>query len=175
MFEIKEICAAKSVLEITDDEQWGWWTQRQELTNVHKKTECIPLKFTDKPAFFRERFNRENIKLFPAYEIYKPILDEYLELLSDHYEWIDYIAILTKLLPRSKIRRHRDQGKWLEAVHRIHMPVVTNPDVLFSVGETRINMKRGVFYEINNVLPHDAVNRSDEDRVHLIIDLLPPG
>lgn len=175
MFEIKEICAAKSVLEITDDKQWGWWTKRQDQTKLHSQTECIPLRFTDKPEFFRERFNREDIKFFPAYEIYKPILDEYLELLSDHYEWIDYIAILTKLLPRSKIRRHRDAGKWLKVAHRIHMPVATNPDVMFSVCGTEINMKRGVFYEINNVLPHRAVNGSDEDRIHLIIDLLPPG
>jgi hypothetical protein len=34
-------------------------------------------------------------------------------------------------------------------------------------------MLEGIGYEINNQLPHSVDNPSNEDRVHLIIDILP--
>ena len=173
MLDIKEICSTDNVLEVTDVNQWDWWTRRQEETKVHTQTKCIPLRFTENTGFFRQQYDVEALEFFPAYEIYKHYIDEYLDLLSNHYKFDNWLAILAKLEAGGSILTHRDAGKWLAECNRIHLPIQTNPDVEFLCGNTRMSMKRGVFYEINNIKRHGVCNKSTEDRVHLIIDLSP--
>ncbi len=171
MFDIKEICYTDNVLEVTDLSLWDEWTRRQDETKLHRQTKCIPLRFTDNPEFFRKKYNVESLRFFPAYDIYKDYINEYLDLLRTYYKFDNYIAILTKLEAGGKIKVHNDTGEWLTKCHRIHLPIQTNPDVSFLCGKTRMNMKRGVFYEINNTDIHGVWNNSAEDRIHLIIDL----
>ena len=176
-FEIQEVTAAPRVIEITDPGQWDWYQSRQERFKTHKATKTIRLRYPEEDDF--QRFNRtcdsSFLKNWPALEIYKDFIDEYLEILGRHYQFTEWIAILTKLTARRGIPLHRDHGQWLSNCHRIHMPVVTNDQVFFTVGESTINMQRGVFHEIDNRNTHQVRNASSEDRIHLIIDLLPPG
>jgi hypothetical protein len=171
MLDIEEICSTDNVLEVTDLSQWDWWTRRQEETKVHQQTKCIPLRFTNSTAFFRHQYDVETLEFFPAYKIYKNYIDEYLEQLSKRHTFNNWLAVLTKLEAGGKIKAHIDEGKWLTQCHRIHLPIQTNEGVEFLCGKTRMNMKRGVFYEINNTKVHGVWNNSTEDRVHLIIDL----
>jgi hypothetical protein len=39
--------------------------------------------------------------------------------------------------------------------------------------DNTIHMKEGIWYEINNQLPHSVLNGSNVDRVHMIVDILP--
>jgi tetratricopeptide (TPR) repeat protein len=57
--------------------------------------------------------------------------------------------------------------------HRIHLPIVTNEDVVFHVGGEEINMHAGELWEINNGTVHGVENRGTEDRIHLIVDWMP--
>ena len=53
----------------------------------------------------------------------------------------------------------------------MHIPIITNKKVYFSVGEEKKNLKSGEMWEINNSKKSHAVkNNSKEDRIHLIID-----
>jgi len=74
-----------------------------------------------------------------------------------------------------KVNPHVDMGYYLTSVHRTHIPIMTHDDVDFSVGGEVINMKEGTCYEINNMQMHAVDNRSDVDRIHLLIDIIPPG
>lgn len=58
--------------------------------------------------------------------------------------------------------------------HRIHVPLLTNPDVIFLVGGKQVTMDVGNGYEINNQLVHRVHNGGDEDRIHFIFDYVPP-
>ena len=73
-----------------------------------------------------------------------------------------------------KVNPHVDMGYYLTSVHRVHIPIMTHGDVDFSVGGETINMKEGVCYEINNMRTHAVDNRSNVDRIHLLIDIMPP-
>ena len=57
--------------------------------------------------------------------------------------------------------------------HRIHIPIVTGENNIFLVNGELKNMQVGEMWEINNELPHMVENRSDEDRIHLIVDWIP--
>ena len=78
--------------------------------------------------------------------------------------------IAVKLPGGGYIDTHKDFGKQLESGHRIHIPVITNESVLFTIGNETINMKQGEIWEINNQEEHSVVNDSIFDRIHLIID-----
>ena len=82
-------------------------------------------------------------------------------------------SMLIRLPAGEKILPHPDSGHYLMSVHRCHIPVQTNPDVLFTVGSTTINMKVGQGYEINNSKWHRVENNGTTDRMHLLVDLMP--
>jgi Aspartyl/Asparaginyl beta-hydroxylase len=80
-------------------------------------------------------------------------------------------ARLLSLSPGSKILEHVDYFLGLEdGLLRIHVPIVTDPRVEFFVDNQRLVLLEGETWYIDFGLPHRVNNRSDKDRVHLIID-----
>jgi aspartyl/asparaginyl beta-hydroxylase (cupin superfamily) len=73
----------------------------------------------------------------------------------------------------SSIKSHVDGGVMLQLGRRIHIPLITNPKVIFEVFGEKKYLQVGSWYEINNIIPHSVINESEYDRVHLIIDLMP--
>lgn len=59
--------------------------------------------------------------------------------------------------------------------HHVHIPIISNADVLFHVGDTSITMQEGEMWEINNRREHAVENQGAIDRVHLILDYVIPG
>jgi Aspartyl/Asparaginyl beta-hydroxylase len=73
-----------------------------------------------------------------------------------------------------KVNPHVDMGYYLSSVHRLHIPIMTHDDVDFFVDGEKFNMKQGTCYELNNVRTHAVDNRSTVDRIHLLVDIMPP-
>jgi len=75
--------------------------------------------------------------------------------------------------PKSRIRTHKDRSDILYVARRFHIPIKTNAGVIFITnGETR-HLEQGRMYELNNIKYHSVYNNSDQDRIHLIVDVLP--
>lgn len=53
---------------------------------------------------------------------------------------------------------------------RLHIPLVTNPDVAFYVQDQRVNMQSGECWYMNANLRHHVTNGGKTDRIHLVID-----
>jgi Flp pilus assembly protein TadD len=81
--------------------------------------------------------------------------------------------IFAKLAAGGAIPEHTDAGYSLLNCHRVHIPIVTNDQVVFSVGGERMVMHAGEFWEINNGGPHAVVNQGEDDQIHLIVDWMP--
>ena len=78
---------------------------------------------------------------------------------------------LLKLRAGSSIREHTDYNLGYEDGEvRFHVPVTTNPDVEFYLRDRRVEMNEGECWYMNLNLPHRVVNRSSDDRIHLVID-----
>lgn len=85
---------------------------------------------------------------------------------------LDSVRLL-RLSARSSIREHRDYNLGYEDGElRLHVPIVTNPDVAFFLSGERVPMQPGECWYLNLNLPHRVDNKSDIDRVHLVIDCL---
>jgi hypothetical protein len=103
------------------------------------------------------------------YEIVWPIIEE----LEIQHNGTHGRVFLAKLPAKKVITPHADWQEYLLVSRRNHIPVVTNANVHFTVGDETINMKTGEIWEINNSKVHGVVNDGEDDRVHLIIDIIP--
>jgi Aspartyl/Asparaginyl beta-hydroxylase len=80
---------------------------------------------------------------------------------------------LLKLAAGSHIREHRDDDLGWEAGEvRLHVPIITNPEVEFYLKEQRVVMQEGECWYLDLSRPHRVQNRSKVDRIHLVIDCL---
>ncbi|MEM7086672.1 MAG: aspartyl/asparaginyl beta-hydroxylase domain-containing protein [Bacteroidota bacterium] len=71
--------------------------------------------------------------------------------------------------PGGIIKEHADtflSGR----VVRLHIPVITNPEVEFNLDHQRQTWQEGEFWYGDFTLPHSVYNRSNTTRVHLVID-----
>lgn len=83
-------------------------------------------------------------------------------------------ARLLKLTPGSRIHEHRDYDlEGPEADVRLHIPLLSPPDVDFMLDGLRIPMSAGECWFLDLSRPHSVDNRDSRERVHLVIDCRP--
>ena len=88
-----------------------------------------------------------------------------IEIISDQ-------SIQEQKTENKNIEEHCDFNE-LVLCHRIHIPIITNDQVIFHIDKIPFFLEEGKVYEINNQKLHSVENNSNFDRVHLIIDILP--
>lgn len=79
-------------------------------------------------------------------------------------------AMFASLAAGHRIDIHVDGGAATRRAHKIHVPIRTEPAALFIVDGVEQHLRQGYAYEVNNVLPHGAVNGGSRDRVHFIFE-----
>ena len=85
---------------------------------------------------------------------------------------------LMKLEAGTKIAKHTDKvDKDIKSgkIIRLHIPVITNENVVMKSwlkgGIAEFRMAKGECWWLDVSLPHQVDNNSDEDRVHLVVDI----
>lgn len=79
---------------------------------------------------------------------------------------------LLRLTPGSVLLEHTDHEYTDDdGTLRIHIPVVTNPDVVFLLNGTRVVMEAGSAWVLRLADPHSVANNGATDRVHMLVDL----
>jgi hypothetical protein len=79
-------------------------------------------------------------------------------------------VVLHRLSPKYNINPHEDVGYHLENCRRVHLPIITDENVVFLVKNIKVPMNVGFLTEINNNVNHSVLNNSNASRVHLIMD-----
>ena len=80
---------------------------------------------------------------------------------------------LMRLNPGGHILPHSDPLHTIDArLVRLHVPVVTNPDVHFVVHHERVPMQPGETWHVDVRFRHSVENRGPTARVHLVADLV---
>jgi aspartyl/asparaginyl beta-hydroxylase len=162
---------AGAVLQLPED-AWLCDQSRQNTFEVHNQTRSLVLLFNDGewPDIQVEKKSAwESLA-----ETAVPVMQE---ILNKHFDRGGVIlsAMAARMLPHSTIEGHTDNHPMFSCAHRIHVPLLTNRDVIFLVGGKQITMDVGKGYEINNQLLHRVHNGGDENRIHFIFDYVPPS
>ncbi|MEM9457154.1 MAG: aspartyl/asparaginyl beta-hydroxylase domain-containing protein [Myxococcota bacterium] len=78
----------------------------------------------------------------------------------------------SRLRPGAAVGLHRDiSGGGAMGVARFHVPIITNPGVIFMIDGQWITMAPGEVWSLDTTYPHAVTNRGDTARVHLIVDV----
>jgi len=77
---------------------------------------------------------------------------------------------LMGLGPGAQVPNHVDINYYWRTHLRIHIPVVTNPGVLFHCGGETVHMKPGECWTFDSFRQHRVENRGTERRIHLVVD-----
>ena len=163
----------KHVMNFTEND-WAEEDFRQKKFEVHRDTQTIPLLFNDDSA-------KLTPILLPRYSGFANILAPLFQQMGCYFNNPDksqvsstggypVSVLFVKLLPGGKITPHMDSGFSLTHSHRVHIPLLTNDETHFTVGESTVNMLEGEIWEINNRRLHSVSNNSEAERIHLIID-----
>ena len=179
-----DIVELKTLINTVTQAQWLEHNERQEVFDVHSHTQTIPLIFD---ADYRHRFPTT----LPQLEKFQQQLAPVMQNIVDYYskQTINtrntrqnpvakgYFGriILVKLASQSEISEHTDNGFSLSRVHRIHLPIITNEQVEFTVDDVTKSLKAGELWEINNRGTHSVKNLSEQSRIHFIFDFVIPG
>ena len=84
-------------------------------------------------------------------------------------------AALVSLQPRSRVYPHVDVGDYYRIRDRLHLVLRSPGGSPLEAEEESAVMREGELWVFNNKVRHSASNPSDEARVHLIFDVLPPS
>ena len=82
---------------------------------------------------------------------------------------------LMGLDPGAEVPEHVDINYYWRTHLRIHIPVITNPDVAFTCAGETIHMAAGECWILDSFYRHSVVNRGSETRVHLVLDTVGSG
>ena len=105
--------------------------------------------------------------------IYTEVMDScnYLKEIIDSFLFEKTTVRLLRLAAGAIIKPHTDNELGYEdGCFRIHIPVITNPEVEFILDNQRLIMNEGECWYINANFKHSVANKGKEDRIHLVID-----
>lgn len=155
------------VLLLTDQD-WSEYTERKFYGgSAAENTKTIPLMFDLK--------NRINSGiLHKNYNRFSKYIDEVILTVNGNIGGVLVRqAMLTRLSSNTVIPTHRDRGPLTAKTHRIHVPVITNNECVFTVGDESKNLGAGQIWVIDNTERYHGVeNKGQQARVHLIIDAI---
>ena len=155
----------ENILKIINDNNLDWdeFTDRQKRYGTeHIHTKTIPI-------IFDKSFNFNHLKIIPTthYPLFKEEITKIEDIIKHNTGENGKImrALLVKLTAGESIRPHVD------ICRRIHIPIQTNEDCFFTVGDDKRNLRLGELWEINNdKQKHSVDNFGNTDRIHLIVD-----
>lgn len=101
-----------------------------------------------------------------------------LENLPCKYERVRFMKLEAgKVIGKHSDKIDKDLGFDDGQIMRIHVPIRTNDDVVFSLYESprakvahEYNLKTGHYYYMDVTKPHAVRNMSEVDRIHLVVD-----
>ena len=165
-FDVTEI--KKEINKLNSE--WYLDTSRQDQHGVHKDT--LTFFLTDYDVEWMP-YSKYNITIkdlnCTLWNLTQPII---YELEQIHNGKVGKV-LFPRLKAKNKIYKHWDSTEYLNVVRRHHIPIITNKNVYFYVDDGALNMFEGECWEINNMKSHEVINDSDEDRIHLMIDIIP--
>ena len=153
------------------EKEWLLDTSRQEMFDVHKYTESYII---NKVNIFGWEENNPLIHIGMAEPT--ELANLALEIAKDLEKTLDGTmgqVLFIKLEAGKSIGEHEDDGNYLYRAARHHIPIITNPGVNFIIDRESKHVPEGECWEINNNKIHAVENNGTEDRIHLLIDIVP--
>ena len=131
------------------------------------RTRHIVFRFVDDTRDWRRSHDR------PAWAQWRSLLEPVLAQAVRPYGYARAAfprVMLARMAPGGVIKPHVDANPSAKWPHKIHVPLLTNPQVVFFVGDRGYHFPEGQAVEVNNLGIHAVRNDGPGDRIHLIFE-----
>ena len=134
------------------------------------------LRHTRHIVFRFIKANRDPRRFYsrPAWLVWKPWLQPLMASAATTYGFREPVfpkAMLARLAAGQRIDLHRDGRKSHPLVHKIHVPLQTDPRAMLIVDGVRAHLSAGHAWEVNNLVAHGAHNGGVRDRIHFVFEV----
>jgi len=156
------------------DKSWSALSLRGYSPDASFITKPIEMSDKWKEENKDKEFHMQDTPLFKKFP-------EVRELLKQYGDKIHRVRFMRLSPGGGELERHTDQvdpdsGGSLGKLARLHYPIKTNKDVIFTVWHTdgipkKVHMKKGECWFLDTRKPHMAINGGDEERIHLVVDI----
>jgi hypothetical protein len=167
-----DIVALKEAVLAIPEEQWNFEnSNKPNRFDALDVTRHIVFRFVSNYRDWRDSYDR------PLWDEWKDILLPVMQAATAEYGYERGIyprVMLARMPAGGAIQPHRDANPAAKWPHKIHVPIVSNDQVLFRVEGAQYVMPEGEAVEVNNMGTHAVDNRGDTDRIHLIFEYYDP-
>lgn len=169
-----EIDTAPFLDEIaTHDDAWALATGRQDKIAVQREALAIPLRGLRKSMILgrkrRDVHESRWTTTANAYPRARTFIEETAQSLG-----CDLSRAKIVCLPAGKrVYPHIDRGEYYRLRGRYHFVLKSATGSWLKAGDEEVRMQEGELWWFDNDQMHEAFNDGNEDRIHMIFDLLP--
>ncbi len=161
-----------------NSELWSVDTSRQEKITTQRETETITLRSHAPQASLDSRVRRAKPIRYrgqpSTMSSHFPLASAFVDQLVRSMDGAMGRAVMTKLRPHGTIFPHTDDGLYWLLRDRYHLVLKSAAGSHFKAGGEEVRMREGELWWFDPTVPHEAFNESDEDRIHVIVDVLSP-
>ena len=160
--------------EITSvDDAWAAATGRQDKIAVQREAMAIPLRGLRKSAVGdRKRRDVHESRWTSGSAVY-PVACAFLREMAEALESELSRAKIVCLPAGRRVYPHVDRGEYYRLRNRYHLVLKSTHGSWLKAADEEIRMREGELWWFDNDQPHEAHNDGDENRIHMIFDLLP--
>ncbi|WP_353230663.1 aspartyl/asparaginyl beta-hydroxylase domain-containing protein [Novosphingobium sp.] len=130
-------------------------------------TRHIVFRFIDSPVDWRGSYD------CPPWAAARALLEPVMAHAVHGYGYARGVfprVMLARMPVGGVIQPHIDANPAAKWPHKIHVPILTNAQVVCHFGDADHHFAVGEAVEVNNLGPHWVRNQGDSDRVHLIFE-----
>ena len=162
-----------SILEELKQHPEAWAAQRgRQKIKVQREALSIPIRGLRKSKIAgRKRRDVHESRYTTISKQFPAVVDFILQWAEQKNAKIARAKIV-KLIPGKRVYPHTDRGEYYAIRDRYHL-VLQSTGSWMRAGDEEVRMHLGQLWWFDNKAVHEAINDSDQDRVHLIFDLEP--
>lgn len=153
-------------------EAWSSATGRQEKITVQREAMAIPLRGVRKSAIGELR--RRDVHKSRWTSTSEPYVHarNFLKAFAVRQGAELGRAKLVMLPAGRRVYPHIDRGEYYRVRDRYHLVIKSTAGSWLRAGDEEVTMQEGELWWFDNKAMHEAWNHGDQDRLHLIFDML---
>ena len=155
------------------DGAWDAATGRQDKIAVQREAMAIPLRGLKKSAIGdRKRRDVHESRWTSSAKAY-PVACGFLSEIAEALDSELSRAKIVRLPAGRRVYSHIDRGDYYRLRNRYHLVLKSTHGSWLKAADEEVRMGEGQLWWFDNDQPHEAFNDGEEDRIHMIFDLLP--
>lgn len=155
------------------DDVWNRITGRQDKIAVQREALAIPLRGLRKSMIYGRKRSDVHESRWTTTSADFPTARAFLDDIANALACDLSRAKIVSLPAGKRVYPHIDRGEYYRLRGRYHLVLKSAQGSWLKAGDEEIRMQEGELWWFDNDQMHEAYNDGDEDRIHMIFDLLP--